>query len=60
MSPASGSPFIHSLAILLPAVLTMHVFMQAAKREKHAETGSECEHGIWRCRICNPPQKARR
>ncbi|CAL5226923.1 g9800 [Coccomyxa viridis] len=33
---------------------------QAAKCEKHAETGSECEHGIWRCKICNPPLKTRR
>ena len=41
-------------------VYTQSMLMQAAKREKHAETGSECEHGVWRCRICNPPQKTRR
>jgi hypothetical protein len=27
---------------------------EAAKREAHAETGQECEHGVWRCKICFP------
>jgi hypothetical protein len=27
---------------------------EAAKREAHSETGQECEHGVWRCKICFP------
>jgi FKBP-type peptidyl-prolyl cis-trans isomerase len=27
------------------------------KKEEHRESGSECEHGVWRCRICNPVTK---
>ncbi|KAG7671602.1 hypothetical protein NADE_000755 [Nannochloris sp. 'desiccata'] len=29
---------------------------EAAKREAHAETDNarECEHGVWRCKICFP------
>ena len=27
---------------------------EAEKREKHAETGQMCEHGVWRCKICFP------
>mmetsp|Transcript_17104 Transcript_17104/g.23600 ORF Transcript_17104/g.23600 Transcript_17104/m.23600 type:complete len:127 (+) Transcript_17104:216-596(+) len=23
-------------------------------KEKRKEKGEECEHGIWKCRICNP------
>ncbi len=30
----------------------------AAKRDARAETGQECEHGIWRCKICFPPDKS--
>jgi hypothetical protein len=26
----------------------------AARRAAHAETGQECEHGVWRCRVCFP------
>lgn len=24
------------------------------KKEEHEKTGFTCEHGVWRCRICNP------
>ena len=44
----------------LVIVETLDTVLQAAKREKHAETGSECEHGVWRCRICDPPQRTKR
>lgn len=27
------------------------------KKEEHEKTGYECEHGVWRCRICNPVTK---
>ncbi len=27
---------------------------QAAKKETRREGGQECEHGIWRCKICFP------
>jgi rubrerythrin len=27
------------------------------KKEEHKESGSYCEHGVWRCRICNPVTK---
>lgn len=30
---------------------------QATKRSEKKEAGSTCEHGIWKCRICNPVVK---
>jgi hypothetical protein len=31
--------------------------LQAAKRQIKKESGTTCEHGIWKCRICNPVVK---
>ena len=31
---------------------------QKEARVAGAETGQECEHGIWRCKICFPPDKS--
>lgn len=28
-----------------------------ARKEANKESGSTCEHGIWKCRICNPVVK---
>lgn len=30
---------------------------QAQKKEEHDKTGFMCEHGVWRCRICQPVTK---
>ncbi|WIA20776.1 hypothetical protein OEZ85_005139 [Tetradesmus obliquus] len=30
---------------------------EAHKKEEHKETGFMCEHGVWRCRICQPITK---
>lgn len=30
---------------------------QKHKKEEHDKTGFMCEHGVWRCRICQPVTK---
>eukprot|EP00877_Chromochloris_zofingiensis_P009009 jgi/Chrzof1/4361/Cz14g10100.t1 len=30
---------------------------EEAKKQEKAATGFMCEHGVWRCRICNPVTK---
>jgi hypothetical protein len=30
---------------------------QAVKRQVKKESGTTCEHGVWKCRICNPVVK---
>jgi hypothetical protein len=30
---------------------------EMAKRERSREAGQECEHGVWKCKICFPPNR---
>ncbi|BDA49104.1 hypothetical protein COCOBI_13-2140 [Coccomyxa sp. Obi] len=33
---------------------------EAMRRAQHKENGQECQHGVWRCRICFPHPPAGR
>ncbi|KAK9918742.1 hypothetical protein WJX75_006458 [Coccomyxa subellipsoidea] len=33
---------------------------EAMKKAEHKETGQQCQHGVWRCRICFPHPTADR
>lgn len=30
---------------------------KAREKEEHQSTASVCEHGVSRCKICNPPNR---
>ena len=32
----------------------MCIMLQASRREATKAAGAMCEHGIWKCQICNP------
>lgn len=48
-----------SPAVSAPSVLTCGVslVLQKQKKEEHDKSGFMCEHGVWRCRICQPVTK---
>ena len=33
--------------------------LQTERRQSHAKTGQECEHGVWRCKICFPHKEGK-
>lgn len=49
-TPVSSVCSSSLLSCLLP-------LLQKHKKEEHEKTGFMCEHGVWRCRICQPVTK---